>query len=517
MNRNHIMLTCAAGAMATALCLADATQDGHHGEGECEIRKITPNWQPGTEGEWGDTLGILAASHDGRYVAYSSYTTLFLPNAGDIHGHIQQIIVRDTLTQEGELISAAYNPKPGETIGANAHCEWYLDISPNGRYVVFASLATNLVENEVTGQFFQTYVRDRQEQKTYLVSRSPDGQEANDWGTDVRLGVSNNGRVAFAARANNIHPERPEIQWAVYVYDIHTEEMQVVSRDVDGNVVPGPAWGPSISADGNVVAFVSPELLVPGLPFQSQDVYVRDLVAGTTEIVSVDSAGSNRWGGGGYFPRLSHDGNYVAFKYDTPSCVSLDPEFPSGWCEAIYVRDRANNRTTGISVTHDFQGATTNPEGGFTISGDGKYVAWDTIDQVTEIPTSPIWHVYRTNVETLESDLVTIDRWCQPIPDQHDMMYSAISGDGYHVVFNSMWHVMGDDDFDWSRHLYLWVDTDAPAGPIGDLNGDGVVDVLDLLILLAAWGDCGDECPADLNGDGVVDVSDLLILLSNWG
>ncbi len=53
----------------------------------------------------------------------------------------------------------------------------------------------------------------------------------------------------------------------------------------------------------------------------------------------------------------------------------------------------------------------------------------------------------------------------------------------------------------------------------GDLNGDGIVDVSDLLILLAAWGPCDDErdCPADLNGDGTVNVSDLLLLLANWG
>lgn len=50
----------------------------------------------------------------------------------------------------------------------------------------------------------------------------------------------------------------------------------------------------------------------------------------------------------------------------------------------------------------------------------------------------------------------------------------------------------------------------------GDLNGDGVVDVSDMLAMLAEWGPCVD-CDADLNGDGVVDVSDLLGLLANWG
>lgn len=54
---------------------------------------------------------------------------------------------------------------------------------------------------------------------------------------------------------------------------------------------------------------------------------------------------------------------------------------------------------------------------------------------------------------------------------------------------------------------------------LGDLNGDGFVDVSDLLILFANWGICpqNQPCAADLNGDGSVDVSDLLILLANWG
>ena len=49
----------------------------------------------------------------------------------------------------------------------------------------------------------------------------------------------------------------------------------------------------------------------------------------------------------------------------------------------------------------------------------------------------------------------------------------------------------------------------------GDVNGDGVVDVEDLLQLLAAWGACK-GCPEDLDGNGAVDVDDLLILLANW-
>ncbi len=54
---------------------------------------------------------------------------------------------------------------------------------------------------------------------------------------------------------------------------------------------------------------------------------------------------------------------------------------------------------------------------------------------------------------------------------------------------------------------------------VGDLDGNGVVNTADLLLLLAQWGPCGDcnDCPADLNGDCTVSTSDLLLLLANWG
>lgn len=53
----------------------------------------------------------------------------------------------------------------------------------------------------------------------------------------------------------------------------------------------------------------------------------------------------------------------------------------------------------------------------------------------------------------------------------------------------------------------------------GDVNGDGVVNVDDLLIILNNWGPCPDpeDCPADLTEDGQVNVDDLLMVLNNWG
>lgn len=49
-----------------------------------------------------------------------------------------------------------------------------------------------------------------------------------------------------------------------------------------------------------------------------------------------------------------------------------------------------------------------------------------------------------------------------------------------------------------------------------DVNGDGVVNFADILLVLGAWGPCA-GCPEDVNGDGVVNFTDLLLILGAWG
>jgi len=59
-----------------------------------------------------------------------------------------------------------------------------------------------------------------------------------------------------------------------------------------------------------------------------------------------------------------------------------------------------------------------------------------------------------------------------------------------------------------------WFATPLPI--TGDLNADGIVNGVDLAILLGSWGPCA-GCVADINGDGTVNGGDLAVLLGNWG
>lgn len=88
--------------------------------------------------------------------------------------------------------------------------------------------------------------------------------------------------------------------------------------------------------------------------------------------------------------------------------------------------------------------------------------------------------------------------------------------------------VMMSPENSWGHYLYLNfppADSDVNGDQqldscvpviVGDIDGDGVVNVFDLFSLLGAWGSCI-GCPEDINGDGFVDVFDLFELLSNWG
>ena len=98
----------------------------------------------------------------------------------------------------------------------------------------------------------------------------------------------------------------------------------------------------------------------------------------------------------------------------------------------------------------------------------------------------------------------------------------AAAGDefGFFVSFSGDLVIVGahfnDDNGTSSGSAYIF---DGVCPCPADLDGDGAVGVKDLLILLGAWGPCGDcaDCPADLDGDCNVGVKDLLVLLGDWG
>ena len=222
-------------------------------------------------------------------------------------------------------------------------------ISADGRFVAFASNASNLVPND-TNDTTDIFVRDLRLGTTRLVSASPVAPVGIIPSFDPSISAS--GRlVAFDSWNPNLVPNDTNDTTDVFVRDLRVGTTQLVSVSTTGTSGDGFSNIPSISADGRRIAFASAASnLVPNV---SGGVFVRDLRRGTTQAVS-----------GADYPSISADGRYLAF-------VSLANGNPD-----VYVRDlrRGTTRLASVSTTG---GGGNNWSSRPSISAHGRFVAFE--------------------------------------------------------------------------------------------------------------------------------------------
>jgi Tol biopolymer transport system component len=246
-------------------------------------------------------------------------------------------------------------------------------ISANGRFVAFKSFASNLVPGD-TNNNSDIFVRDLLTNTTTLVSLDSAGNQANSDSSSPS--ISADGRfVAFASFASNL---LPKMKYDIFVRDLLTNTTTLVSVDSAGNPADNFSSSPSISADGRFVAFDSYSNLVPGdtnnnSPVRNSDIFVRDLLTSTTTRVSVDSAG-NQGNSNSGVPSISADGRFVAFQSFVSNLVPEDTNHQPD----IFVRDLLTNTTTIVSLdSAGNQG--NNYSSSPSISADGRFVAFASV------------------------------------------------------------------------------------------------------------------------------------------
>src|SRR5437667_103813 len=241
--------------------------------------------------------------------------------------------------------SAHGEPANGDSFGFGE--SFGESMTPDGRYVAFDSSAPNLVASDLNGQR-DVFVRDRRSAKTERVSVGKQEVEGNERSFDEA--ISADGRyVAFQSWASNLVPGDKNGKPDVFVRDRMAGTTELVSAGLGG--MPGNDWSdsPSISADGRYVAFISlASNLVPDDVAETWNIFVRDRLNGTTEQVDVSSAGvpasfSHRVP---MSATINADGRFVAFSTEASNLVDGDT---NGTTDA-FVRDRTAGTTERVSV-----------------------------------------------------------------------------------------------------------------------------------------------------------------------
>ncbi|MET0497420.1 MAG: malectin domain-containing carbohydrate-binding protein [Steroidobacteraceae bacterium] len=294
-------------------------------------------------------------------------------------------------------------------------------ISANGRYVAFSSVATNLVPNDVNYRV-DVFVRDLQTGVTELVSVSSTGAQTRpSMPAFMETAISADGRfVAFTSNAFDVVPNVGG-QTEVFVRDRLLGTTELVSVDAAGKNRWYRTKSPSISADGRFVAFAASETANATPGGQTSDIFVRDRQAGTTEVIDVDSNGVKLREG--FSPFISADGRHVAFA--------------SGG--GIYVRDR--QAATLELVSKSTAGTAGNADSfEASISGDGRYVVFASFaSNLVAGDTNGIEDVFlrdRQSGSTVRVNLGPDGE--QAVSSGPQFTRATISADGNYVAFNAM-------------------------------------------------------------------------------
>ena len=412
----------------------------------------------GTPG--GAFSGDPSVSGDGRLVAVSSQATGLSDRDDDT---VLNVFVRDRATGATELISkGAGVPADGDSVEPQ--------LSPDGRYVLFVSAATNLVGDDANGQD-DAFIYDRQAGTTVMASRGPDGLGFSQ-GIGTASMSDDGAKVVFTSQNNDLSPIDDDTKSNVYVRDLVAATTELVSQD-GGVGANDDSVEPAISGDGTDVAFTSDASNLagggaPGL----DDVFVRNLVTDTTTLVSRPT-GFNAVVGNGISkaPAISHSGRYVAFQTGATNLVDTDDD-GANW--RVLRRDVMLGQTVLVSRANGLGGT---PNGNQAarpeISADGSVVAFDSHSQLDPSAMPGVNNVYSRAVGAGTTTLMS--RATGPDGEGVDTSTfgHAISADGQTVAFATSANNVTPEDFGAIADVFVRGLSIDPIVPPADNGGGG--------------------------------------------
>jgi hypothetical protein len=273
--------------------------------------------------------------------------------------------------------------------------------------VAFESNASNLVNGDTNG-VLDIFVRNLYSpQSTDRVSVSSTGAQANDGSGGASISADAR-TVSFSSVATNLVPNDTNGVNDIFVRDVvagTTTRVSVSSTGAQGN---GPSF--QSSTHGRYVAFVSSASnLVPGDTNGADDVFVRDLVAGTTTRVSVTETGAQA-NGNSTAPSMSPDGVLVGFASDATNLVAGD----TNQARDVFVRQLVHQTTTRASVSSSGEqanGPSSFPSMGDGIGGGGIVAFSSEATNLVSGDTNGITDVFRRDTSAPRSGRAPTERW----------------------------------------------------------------------------------------------------------
>ena len=242
-------------------------------------------------------------------------------------------------------------------------------VSSDGAHIAFTSGATNLHGGPHNTN--DVYVRDRVRGATELVSKASSGQFAN--GRSLAPAISGDGQIiAFQSRASNLAAGDSNAADDIYVHDRRTAITSLVSVTTNGTVGNAASSDPAVSDDGRYVAFASDASnLVPGDTNSTTDVFVYDRVNRSTTRASVGTTGGQGTGQSRN-PSISRNGQKVAFESAAANLIGTADT--NGFVDVfVGTRTGVQIRVSESNLGAQGNSSSRNP----AISADGSAVAFD--------------------------------------------------------------------------------------------------------------------------------------------
>lgn len=247
---------------------------------------------------------------------------------------------------------------------ANGQCR-SVAISPDGRWVAFASAADNLVPNDRNG-VEDVFVHDRLTGTTVRGSLSDSGGEPDR--DSSRPSLSRDGRyLAFQSYAGNMLPGRNRND--IWIRDLQQNRTLLCTVSSTGQGGNWHGYEPSLSAGGRYVVYTSSSTnLDPAAKGGAMQIYLHDRVDRTTEWVSRTQAGTEPAAGCAN-PDVSEDGSRIVF--DSADATLVDGD--TNGVRDVFLRDRSQGWTRRLSVA----GQQADEDCEYpAISADGRFVAF---------------------------------------------------------------------------------------------------------------------------------------------